>query len=70
MQQKQRPPNSRATLTHRSGGHLWGMVVDVSHGDKGCGRVRQPKVEVAFHVSGLNDDGVLRHSLQQRAHTS
>lgn len=56
--------NAEARHTHRFGVKLWRVVVDVSDGDEGRGRVRQAEVEVALHVCGLHDQCVLRHFLQ------
>lgn len=51
-------------LTHRSDGQFGRIVVDVGDADEGSGCVGQTKVEVALHVSGLDDDGVLGHFLE------
>lgn len=57
------------TVTHRSDGQFWRIVVDVGDADEGGGRVGQAEVEVALHVGGLDDDGVLGHFLEsQRRH--
>lgn len=50
-------------LTHRSGGQHGGVVVDILDSDDGSGCVGKAKVQVALHVGGLHDDGILRHFL-------
>lgn len=52
-----------ATLTYRPDGQFWWVVVDVSDGYERRGRVGEPKVQIALHVRGLDDNGVLRHFL-------
>ena len=49
--------------THSSGGQHGGVVVDVGDRDDGGGRVGQAEVQVALHVRGLHDDGILGHFL-------
>ena len=49
--------------THCSDCQFWRIVVDVGDADQGCGRVGQAEVQVALHVSGLDDDGVLGYFL-------
>lgn len=49
--------------THRSDCQFWGIVVDIGDADEGRGCVGQAEVQVALHVSGLDDDGVLGHFL-------
>lgn len=50
-------------VTYRPDCELWGIVIDVSDGYKGCGCVGQTKVQVSLHIGGLDNDGVLRHFL-------
>lgn len=49
--------------THSSGGQHGRVVVDVCDSDDGGSCVGEAKVQVALHVSGLHDDGVLGHFL-------
>lgn len=55
-----RPPG-----THRACDEFWRVVIDVSHRDDGCGRVREAVVEVSLHVCGLNNDCVLLNFLER-----
>ncbi|KAA8593454.1 hypothetical protein FQN60_009570, partial [Etheostoma spectabile] len=43
-----------------------GIVIDVGNADKSCGCVGQAKVQVAFHVSGLDNDGTKLGRLPSR----
>lgn len=52
-------PRSPRSSTHRPGRQHGGVVVDVGDRDDGGGGVGEAKVQVALHVRGLHDDGVL-----------
>lgn len=56
--------------THRPGGQLGRVVVDVGHRDEGGGCVGQAKVQVPLHVCGLDDDDVLGHFLERHIRSS
>lgn len=45
-------------------GELWRVVVDVCDGDNSCACIRKTVHGISFHVSGLNNQCVLRHFLQ------
>lgn len=51
--------------THRPGRQHGGVVVDVRDRDDGGGGVGEAKVQVALHVRGLHDDGVLGDFLRK-----
>lgn len=50
--------------THCLCGELRWVVVDVRHSDDGGGRVGKAVHWVSLHISGLDDQGVLRHFLK------
>lgn len=57
--------------THRPGRQHGGVVVDVGDRDDGGGGVGEAKVQVALHVRGLHDDGVLGDFLRKvQTHSS
>lgn len=55
--------------THRPGRQHGGVVVDVRDRDDGGGGVGEAEVQVALHVRGLHDDGVLGDFLRGDADT-
>lgn len=56
-------PTLLFAVTHSSGGQHGRVVIDVRDSDDGGGCVREAKVEIALHVRGLHDDGILGHFL-------
>lgn len=52
--------------SHRVDSKLRRIVVDVGHSDDSSGGVGDAVHGVALHVSGLDDEGVLRHFLKRK----
>lgn len=51
-------------MSYRLSSKLWWVVINVSDSDDSSGCVGKAIHGVALHVSGLDDQGVLRHFLE------